>query len=404
MRLRLAINKNVIEEAFLLLPVVLIFASEILHFILPSIGVAIKFLALFLMIGISILKSKFNSNSLVIFALLIPILIYHYFISFNYRAATEELIRYCFPIIILFYSYTLRDKFKLIFNFFLFFFFLNLFAQVVNYVLWQKGIVLWFFSAHENGVYTIPSVYGIMRATGILGFFSLFGFFYLLMFFIIETYYKGRFKVMLLLLSVIGLFASISYKGIVTFLILIFIFSKQKLKIISGFAILSVILILSFPERALEFYEGALLRTEVYISEGNSARSESYRVMAKHTGLLGEGLGSFGGPASVDHDSPFYDEVNFNWYGLKLGTTDTYFPHLFIEIGLIGAILYLLFLMSPLFRKKISIRALRILGVIYFALFFDAAFSYSLNNTGYLIVALIWVFPVIYYSKNDEKP
>jgi hypothetical protein len=281
---------------------------------------------------------------------------------------------------------------------------LNLFAQVVNYVLWQKGIVLWFFSAHENGVYTIPSVYGIMRATGILGFFSLFGFFYLLMFFIIETYYKGRFKLILLLLSVIGLFASISYKGIVTFLVLIFIFSKQKLKIISGFAILSVILILSFPERALEFYEGALLRTEVYISEGNSARSESYRVMAKHTGLLGEGLGSFGGPASVDHDSPFYDEVNFNWYGLKLGTTDTYFPHLFIEIGLIGAILYLLFLMSPLFRKKISIRALRILDVIYFALFFDAAFSYSLNNTGYLIVALIWVFPVIYYSKNDEKP
>ncbi|WP_121666119.1 hypothetical protein [Mesonia aquimarina] len=399
----LSIKRDTLDKAFLLFPVILIFISEILHFIFPSIGVAVKFLGLISMVGISILKGKFNTNSLIIFAFLIPVLIYHYFVSFSYKAATEELVRYCFPIVILFYSYTLKDQFKLIFNFFLVFFFINLFAQIVNYILWQKGVVLWFFDTHENGSYTIPSVYGFMRATGVLGFFSLFGFFYLLMFFIIETYYKGRFKVVLLLLSLSGLFASISYKGIVTFLVLIFVFSKKKLQIISGFIFLAAILVFSFPDKALEFYEGALLRTELYISEGNSARAESYRVMANHTGLLGEGLGSFGGPASVDYGSPFYREVNFNWFGLKLGTTDTYFPHLFIEVGLIGALLYILFLMSPLLKKRISVRALRILGIIYFALFFDAAFSYSLNNTGYLMVALIWVFPVIYYSQQNEK-
>jgi len=398
-----SIKENSIEGVLLLFPIVLIFLSEILHFIMPQAGVAVKFLALFLMIIISLLKGKFNTNTLLVFALLVPILIYHFFISFSYRAAAEELIRYFFPVIILFYSYTLKDRFKLLFSFFLVFFFVNLLAQIINYVLWQKGMNLWFFQSHENGLYTIPSVFGIMRATGILGFFSLFGFFFLIMFFLIETYYKGKFKTILLLLAVAGLFASISYKGIISFLFLIFVFSKKKLQIIAGFVILVTVFAFSFPEKTQEFIEGAKLRTEVYISEGNSARAESYRVMAKHTGLLGEGLGSFGGPASVDHESPFYREVNFNWYGLELGTTDTYFPHLFIEIGLVGALLYLLFMMSPLLRRKISLRALRILGIIYFALFFDAAFSYSLNNTGYLMVSLIWVFPVIYYSQQYDK-
>ena len=399
----LYIKKDSIEGLLLLFPLVLIFLSEILHFIVPKVGIAIKFLAIFSMLAITIIKGKFNLHTLWIFALLVPILIYHFFISFSYRAAAEELIRYLFPVVILFYSYTLKNRFKLLLNFFLGFFFINLIAQIINYILWQKGVKLWFFDLHENGVYTIPSVYGIMRATGILGFFSLFGFFNLLMFFIIETYYKGRFKIVLLLLALAGLFASISYKGIVTFLFLIFVFSKKKLQIIMGFAVLAAIFVFSFPEKTQEFIEGAKLRTEVYISEGNSARSESYRVMVNHTGLLGEGLGSFGGPASITHDSPFYREVNFNWYGLELGTTDTYFPHLFIEIGLIGALLYLLFLLSPFLRKRISLRALRILSIIYFSLFFDAAFSYSLNNTGYLVVALIWVFPVIYYSEQHEK-
>ncbi len=403
MKFSLSVKKNNIEGLLLLFPVILIFISEILHFTHPQIGVAIKFLAIFSMLSITLLKNKYNIHSLWIFTLLIPILIYHFFISFSYRAAIEELIRYLFPVVILFYSYTLKNRFKLLFNFFLVFFIVNIIAQIVNYILWQKGIKLWYFDLHENGVYTIPSVYGIMRATGVMGFFSLFGFFCLIMFFLIETYYKGKLKGLLMILSLAGLFASISYKGIVTFVILIFILSKKKLQIISGFILLILIFIFSFPKKALDFYEGAILRTELYISEGNSARSESYRVMVNHTGLLGEGLGSFGGPASIDHDSPFYNEVNFNWYGLELGTTDTYFPHLFVEIGLVGALLYLLFLLSPLLRRRVSIQALRILGIVYFALFFDAAFSYSLNNTGYLMVAIIWVFPIIYYSQQNEK-
>jgi len=403
MNFSLSVKKERLRDLQLLFPIILIFISEILHFIAPTSGVLVKFFALFLMLAITLIKGKFNIHTIWIFSLLIPLLFYHFFISFNYRAALEELIRYCFPFIIIFYSYTLKNKFNLLFRFFMALFVINLLAQIVNYILWQKGVVLWFFSVHENGHYTIPSVNRFMRATGILGFFSLFGFFFLIMFFLIETYYKGKYKVLLLVLSVAGLFASISYKGIISFLLLIFVFSKRKLEIVSCFLALAVILAFSFPDKAEKFIEGAKLRTEVYISEGNSARAESYRVMAKYTGLLGEGLGSFGGPASVTYESPFYDEVNFDWYGLELGTTDTYFPHLFIEIGLIGSFLYLLFMLSPLIRKKISLQALRILGVIYFALFFDAAFSYSLNNTGYLIVSLIWVFPVIYFSKQNDK-
>ncbi|MBB4118417.1 hypothetical protein GGR32_000691 [Mesonia hippocampi] len=404
MKLSLAIHKSKIEDAFLLFPLVLVFLSEIFHFIAPQLGVGVKFLALLLMLIFSVTKGKFNIISVQLFLIVLPILVIHLFLSFSFRAGLEELIRYLFPVVIIFYSFTLRHKFKLIFKFFIAFLLINIVAQVFHYILWQKGVVLWFFDIHDNGYYTAPTVNGFLRATGIMGFFSLFGFLCLLMFFLVETFYKGKFKVLLMLLAVVGLFASISYKGIITFFILIFILSKKKLQIVSAFLLMTVIFIVSFPEKAYEFIEGAKLRTELYISEGTSARSESYRVMLEHTGLLlGEGLGSFGGPASVTHKSPFYGEVNFNWYGLELATTDTYFPHLFVEIGLLGALAYLLFLLSPLFRKKITIPALRILCIIYFALFFDAAFSYSLNNTGYLVVALIWVFPVIYYTQKHEN-
>ena len=68
--------------------------------------------------------------------------------------------------------------------------------------------------------------------------------------------------------------------------------------------------------------------------------------------LFGRGIGSFGGPSSVTYNSPVYPDTNFNWYyTIDLKTTDTFFPHLFVEVGFIGGLLYLLIILSPIFFR-----------------------------------------------------
>ncbi|MCB0745679.1 MAG: hypothetical protein KDC67_17380, partial [Ignavibacteriae bacterium] len=139
---------------------------------------------------------------------------------------------------------------------------------------------------------------------------------------------------------------------------------------------------------------------------------ESYRVMFNEIGnfnLFGQGVGVFGGPASTAYNSWYYKMVGFNWYDTKwlnLTTTDTFPPHLFVELGIIGGLLYLLVLITPLFRKKFNKRYLLVLA-IYFCLFFDMLFSFSLNNLDYLLFSLVFVYPILYYkdenSVDDER-
>ena len=145
-------------------------------------------------------------------------------------------------------------------------------------------------------------------------------------------------------------------------------------------------------------------RITEYVTEGNSARAESYRVMfteLSHFNLFGRGVGSFGGPSSVSYNSPVYKDVNFNWYfTTNLATTDTYYPHLFVEMGLIGGLLYLIVILSPLFFIKWKMDKFKIVFIIYFALFFDSLFSYSLNNIAFLVASLIFIYPIYYIDNN----
>lgn len=149
------------------------------------------------------------------------------------------------------------------------------------------------------------------------------------------------------------------------------------------------------------------LRISLYITEGNSVRSESYRVMFREMGnnnWLGKGAGVFGGPASVEFNSPYYSEIKFNWYDTKwmgLTTTDTYPPHAFVELGTIGGILYFLLLLSPLFRTWIDSNYKMAL-VIFFCLMSDMLVSFSLNNLEYLFFSLVFVYPVLYYKPEGE--
>ena len=395
-----------IKNTAVVLPLVLIFVSEYFRFTSPALGLYLKLFAAILMVLISIFFGKFDRNLILFSALFLPFLVLHFFLSFNYSAATEELVRYLFPIIVLFYGYAIKQNYRFLFKFLLSFLILNYVAQIFNYYYWSQGINQWFYVYTSTGRVNIPAVAGVMRATGLMGFFSTFGFFNLIMYFLIDFFYEGKFKKTLMVLTVVFLFLSLSFKGIGTFLFLLFIFSNKKIKILGISLFVFLMTILFFPSKVAFMADNAKIRIEAYISEGNSARSESYRVMLQKTEfLIGEGLGSFGGPASTKYKSPYYDEVNFNWYGLPdLPTTDTFYPHLFIEIGFIGTLLYLFLFLVPLLRaRKMRVKHFKAILIIYFALFVDALFTYSLNNLVYLSISLLLIPSIIYYENEKEN-
>ncbi|WP_158655209.1 hypothetical protein [Flavivirga eckloniae] len=166
-----------------------------------------------------------------------------------------------------------------------------------------------------------------------------------------------------------------------------------------------IVAIIAIPNTIVSMGESFSYRIKEYVTEGNSARAESYRVMFSDFSdfnLFGRGVGSFGGPSSVSYNSPVYQEVNFNWYvTTNLATTDTYYPHLFVETGIIGGLLYIFILLSPMLLKWKTDK-FKIVFIIYFALFIDSLFSYSLNNIAFLAVSLTFIYP-IYYMNDDNK-
>ena len=201
------------------------------------------------------------------------------------------------------------------------------------------------------------------------------------------------------------MFLSFSYKTLGTFFFLLFLDYKNKLKLISIIAFGLLLALVTMPSMLVSMGENLSYRVREYVTEGNSARAESYRVMFSELldlNLFGRGVGSFGGPSSVTYNSPVYEDVNFNWYHTtNLATTDTYYPHLFVEMGLIGGLLYLLIILSPLLFFKWKTYKFKIVFVLYFALFFDSLFSYSLNNIAFSVVSLIFIYPIYYFNINN---
>ena len=189
---------------------------------------------------------------------------------------------------------------------------------------------------------------------------------------------------------------------------LIFLEMKNKLRVLLYVLGVFVIAFLTMPQLVLTMEKNARYRLVEYVLEGNSARGDSYRVMFEEIGrlnLFGRGVGSFGGPSSVTYNSPVYKEVKFNWYTTpELTTTDTYYPHLFVEMGIIGGLFYMLIILSPLIFLRWSYDKFKIVFVIYFALLFDALFAYSINNIAYLIVSLIFIYPIYYYDEKTKSP
>ncbi len=405
--MKLHFTKKAITEVLILLPFLLVYTGSVLQNTHKEISSIFKLAAFVYMVVYIISYRKVNKNLLYATVLFLPVLVYGICNTFNIKAGLSDGIRYLFPIAVLFYSYSIKEHFNLLLKFIIVFVLLNFFVQILNYVNWIRGIEQWFYYRTDDGYVYYNATSGLIRATGTVVFFGFYGFFNMIAFFIINKFYHGKYKNALLGITLFSMVASISFKAFGAFLMVVVLYYYKKIyKLLLYFLLFLLGVYLSFPEKINDFIQNLLLRISLYITEGNSARSESYRVMfneISNFNLFGQGVGVFGGPASTTYNSWYYKAVGFDWYDTKwlnLPTTDTYLPHLFVELGIVGGLLYLWVLVMPLLRRKFNARFFLVLA-IYFCLFFDMLFSFSLNNLEYLLFSLVFVYPIYFYKPKE---
>ncbi len=401
------LTNRAIADFFVLLPLILVYVGTILLKVYPPGGRFIKLFVFFYMAAYVLIKRKVDKNLFIATLLFLPFLIWGIFHSFNLRAGIEDGLRYLFPVVVLFYGYAIRDRFPLLLKFLIVYLLINFIAQFFNYYYWMKGVRQWFYPETVNGDWYVNQVGGIMRATGLLVNFDLLAFLGLVSFILIYLYYNGKYKKWLLAIALFLMFASVSYKTLFTFIIVLFIlFYKRMTRILLAMIVGALIATVFYPDKARNLVKGFYYRLDSYIlMKTPTVRAETYLLMWKelgHGNLLGRGVGMFGGPASIKYNSPYYKEVNFkryDTYWMKMTTVDTFPPHVFIELGLIGGLMFFLVLVSPLFRRKIPVSVI----LIYLSLFINMLFTFSLAAFEYLIMSLLLVYPLIEYHKRQRQ-
>lgn len=306
--------------------------------------------------------------------------------SFNKNAAMEELSRFVFPVAITIAIYAYRTSLRPVIVTFIAVVVSNNLFQFYAYAAHVAGLPQLVAERIDSGLY--------LRAQGWIGFFSEFSFMNFCAFVLCRRYWgtraSKRASWIFLFFAVLG----ISFK-LFPVLVAYFVLEKKAsfgsiLGVVVGAIATAAVSVSGLLDK---FYDVATAKVLLYIVAGNSARAESYRVMFQSLGngnALGDGLGSFGGPASVKYNSPLYSAYNFKWYGMDnvLKTTDTFYPHLFVEIGIVGALLWMafVFLYGQIDRRDTTWRFM----VLAFA--FDNIFSMSLLSASYVFSALLTMY------------
>jgi hypothetical protein len=393
-----SLQMSFLKKAAVLFPLIAVYTGMLFFNINRDVNTALKLTAFVYMVIYILVSRKLPVNVWYAFLLFLPFFIYAFYISFNWHAAFEDGLRYLFPVVVLFYGYSVRKYLPLLVRFMAVFIVMNFLMQLVNYYFWLQGVDQWFYYKTWRGVPYYIATSGIIRATGLITDFDLFGFLNLTGFLLVKSYYQGKYKKLILGLAALNVILSLSYKIIGAALILLVVSNLQKLhKVLTAGLILLILFTAFFPEKVEQIRQDLRYRVETYITKGRSARSDSYIIMFKQIGkgnLFGYGIGTFGGPASTKYQSPYFKKFGFNWYGMRwLTTTDTYPPHPFVELGLIGGLVYFFTILSPLIRRKVPV----IILYLYFILFVDMLFTFSLNNLAFLLASLLFVYPVLEY-------
>ena len=275
------------------------------------------------------------------------------------------------------YAYTIKTSEQKVFKVFVFFLLLSDLVQILLTIAYVITGKLYLKNTLDFGL--------VLRATGLFGGMATFGFLNLCGFFM--CYYKNSKK--LALFFFINVFFSMSYKAILLLLLFLFInlFRKNSVKYSIIVILISVMVISSSPQLLQNLEKILKGKVISYSIGGESARSESYRVAFKYlqkNPIVGYGIGTFGGPASIKYNSRFYNEYGFNWFETNnLSTTDTYYPHLVVETGLIFSITYLAIIFFWL-RESIRNRKYVVFWLVV-SLLTDSLLSFGLNSLPFLI-------------------
>jgi hypothetical protein len=324
--------------------------------------------------------SFFNNRRIIFFHASVIVIAYVFLLGF-YRGITffellESGMRYLIPIIAVSYGFRIKAHNETVLIILLSFILLNDIYQLANWVI--------------NPLFNEQTNYSIYRATGFIGYFDLFGFINMMGLVIISQ--KNIFKLshttflVLSLIFSIFLIWSLSLKMIIIFILYVLVFNRKLLLLV----IPLVPLILVYKDRLIPAIQ---LRFNRYVLKPQSARSESYRVVKDYFSdflLIGKGPGTFGGPISTRNQSALYEKYNFNWFGEQaLSTTDTYYPHLIVELGVLFAMLYVVIsLLLPIVLSKNSKTTFLIIMVISV----NSIFSFALNALSYCLFSFMLIF------------
>ncbi|MGB3606480.1 MAG: hypothetical protein WA775_09460 [Psychroserpens sp.] len=383
--------KNDSINYFKLTPVFCLLISGFLAFISKSVSDYFTLFALLGCLYFSINHFKDIPKYLKIaFLIVIFYLIICSLNTYSIPASFSDGIRYLLPFIVMFYGLTFKNDFTFLVKTILLIVLLNNCYQVISYIVYAFNTDWYYLMGNSSN-----GVNGIIRACGITHSFDFFAFLNLIAFYLSYNFYKIRY----VYVFAIFLLLSFSFKYIMIFILLLAYLGEFKK--IGFIAVISLTILLSHSGLRAKIYDGVSEKYSRFFVEHNSPRPESYRVLKDHilskSIVYAEGVGVFGGPASTRYHSEYYEKVSFDWHGREFATTDTYYPHLFIELGLIQGLMYLF---SVFIVFVVDHKYLRKLSFIVITFLFSSVFSFSMNSFIFLVFSFILVFPLMYSEKQ----
>lgn len=307
-------------------------------------------------------------------------------LALNVDAGIEELVRFLFPVAITVAIFPYRDRLDVLVKTFIGVVVSNDLFQLYFYASYAAGLPLFMPVRIDSGLF--------LRAQGWMGFFSEFSFINFCAFLLCRWYWSGRRAAIASWVFLFFGLLGFSFKLFAALAFYPFVRNARDVRTwLAAAGLAGAMLTLAATGVLDSLLKVGMAKILFYVVAGNSARAESYRVMfesIRNGHLLGEGLGSFGGPASVKFSSPLYQLYHFDWYGLGglLKTTDTFYPHLFVEMGVFGAIAWLVFVLGYGQARRKPAVWLYIVG----AFCFDNIFSMAFVSPSYVFSALLAMY------------
>lgn len=388
-----------------LVPFVLVYVADILFFFIPSVTQPLKAFSAITMLTVIIYrynKVSFNQLQKIAALLFLVVLCYHLVITtHNYMAFIHGAVRYLFPLLVLLYGAVVSSiAGRILIHGIVLFALVNLIAQLGNYVAFMYVDELWFFRQTPfKPEPTFNQAMGIMRGVGVVGYFGLFAFIQFIAFLVVDQQPKAKYPKFLKYFFVLGMLFGLSYRLLGCFLGYLLSNFRRLKHLILIVSVASTLFFIIQPSKFSKLRFDLKQRISNYVLTGNSMRGEAFRVMKESMAefpFLGQGIGVFGGPEAKKYSSELYDKYDFNFFGETGNTVDTYYPHLFVETGVLGGAIYFLLILIPFLDLKVFKNPnFKLIVLIYIVLFIESIFSFALNNLSFLLASLALIYPLL---------